>query len=252
MLEIKNFSKSYSNNSKAVDNISLNVDDGEIFGFIGHNGAGKTTTIKCVCGILRFTDGDILLDGTSIKKDAYKCKLNMSYMPDNPDLYESLTAIEYLNFIGDMYEMPSDVRLKQIQHLAKELDMESHLGDTISSFSHGMKQKIVLISSFMHSPRLIVMDEPFVGLDPAASYTLKKMMREHCNNGNSIFFSTHVLEVAEKLCDSVGIMNHGQLILSGKTKELVNNQSLEEVFMSTLNMEESTNAEESVESSETI
>lgn len=234
MLEIKDFSKAYTNGAKAVNNISLTVNNGEIFGFIGHNGAGKTTTIKCICGILKFKDGDILLDGTSIKKDALACKKQMAYIPDNPDLYESLTAIDYLNFVGDMYDVEPKLRLERIHKYAKEFEIEDHLGDVISSFSHGMKQKIVVISAFVHNPKIIVMDEPFVGLDPAASFTLKKMMREHCDAGNSIFFSTHVLEVAEKLCDSIGIMKHGELILCGKTEDLVKEHSLEDVFMSTL------------------
>lgn len=238
MLKINSLSKEYVGGMKAVDGVSLNVEDGEIYGFIGHNGAGKTTTIKCISGILKFEHGSITINGKDIKKNSLECKREMAYIPDNPDLYESLTAIKYLNFIGDMYDIEPGKRKGLIEKYAAEFDIKKHLGDTIGGLSHGMKQKIVLISAFIHEPKLIIMDEPFVGLDPAASFVLKKIMREHCNNGNSIFFSTHVLEVAEKLCDSVGIMKHGHLILNGKTSELVKEHSLEDVFMGTLSESE--------------
>lgn len=238
MLKINSLSKEYVGGMKAVDRVSLNVEDGEIYGFIGHNGAGKTTTIKCISGILKFEHGSITINGKDIKKNSLECKREMAYIPDNPDLYESLTAIKYLNFIGDMYDIEPGKRKGLIEKYAAEFDIEKHLSDTIGGLSHGMKQKIVLISAFIHEPKLIIMDEPFVGLDPAASFVLKKIMREHCNNGNSIFFSTHVLEVAEKLCDSVGIMKHGHLILNGKTSELVKEHSLEDVFMGTLSESE--------------
>lgn len=238
MLKIDSLSKEYVGGMKAVDRVSLNVEDGEIYGFIGHNGAGKTTTIKCISGILKFEHGSITINGKDIKKNSLECKREMAYIPDNPDLYESLTAIKYLNFIGDMYDIEPGKRKELIEKYAAEFDIEKHLGDTIGGLSHGMKQKIVLISAFIHEPKLIIMDEPFVGLDPAASFVLKKIMREHCDNGNSIFFSTHVLEVAEKLCDSVGIMKHGHLILNGKTSELVKEHSLEDVFMGTLSESE--------------
>lgn len=238
MLKIDSLSKEYVGGMKAVDGVSLNVEDGEIYGFIGHNGAGKTTTIKCISGILKFEHGSITINGKDIKKNSLECKREMAYIPDNPDLYESLTAIKYLNFIGDMYDIEPGKRKELIEKYAAEFDIGKHLGDTIGGLSHGMKQKIVLISAFIHEPKLIIMDEPFVGLDPAASFVLKKIMREHCDNGNSIFFSTHVLEVAEKLCDSVGIMKHGHLILSGKTSELVKEHSLEDVFMGTLSESE--------------
>lgn len=234
MLEIKDFSKAYSNGTKAVDSVNLSVGDGEIFGFIGHNGAGKTTTIKCMVGILKFTEGDILINRTSVKTNALECKKQIAYIPDNPDLYESLKAIDYLNFLGDIYDVEPKKRLELIKHYAKALEIEDRLGDVISSFSHGMKQKIAIVGAFMHSPKLVIMDEPFVGLDPAASFNLKKLMRDYCDEGNTIFYSTHVLEVAEKLSDSIGILKNGKLVLSGKTSDLVSQHSLEDVFMATL------------------
>lgn len=235
MLKIDNFSKIYAGKFTAVDNLNLEIKDGHIFGFIGHNGAGKTTTLKSIAGILNISKGDILINGLSIQKDVYQCKKDMAYIPDNPDLYESLTGIQYLNFVADMYEMTKEDRKKNIEHFAKDFEIYEQLGDVIGSYSHGMKQKLVLISAFMHNPKLIIMDEPFVGLDPKASFTLKKNMREFCDNGGIIIFSTHVLEVAEKLCDDIAIIKKGKLVLSGETAELVKTGSLEDIFMKTVN-----------------
>lgn len=231
MIEIKNVTKIYNGTKKAVDNISFNVNDGEIFAFIGHNGAGKTTTIKSIVGILDFEEGDILINGTSIKKDPIKCKMQMAYVPDNPDLYENMTAIDFINFICDMYGTSVEVREKNISKYVKMFEMEESLSDEISSFSHGMKQKIALIASLAHEPKVLIMDEPFVGLDPKAAHLLKGMMRDVCDNGGAIFFSTHVLEVAEKLCDKVAIIKGGKLIRSGTMEEVKGDDSLEEVFL---------------------
>jgi ABC-2 type transport system ATP-binding protein len=231
MLDIIKFSKSYKNGKKAVNDISITVKAGEIFGFIGHNGAGKTTTIKSVVGILEFNEGDILIDGVSIKEEPISCKRKIAYIPDNPDIYESLTGIQYLNFIGDIYEVPKEERENLIKFYSEKFEIMSALGDLISSYSHGMKQKLVIISALIHKPKLLILDEPFVGLDPKASHILKEEMRKLCNDGVAIFFSTHVLEVAEKLCDKVAIIKDGNIVSQGKIDEVKGNSSLEDIFM---------------------
>lgn len=230
MLDIKHLVKTYGD-KKAVDDLSLTVNAGEIYGFIGHNGAGKTTTLKSVVGILKFDSGDIYIDGISIKEDPLACKKNIAYIPDNPDLYEYMTAIKYLNFIADVFELSEEERKEKIKKYADLFEITDSLSQPIASFSHGMKQKLALIAAWIHNPRLIIMDEPFVGLDPKASYLLKKMMRELCDNGGAIFFSTHVLEVAEKLCDKVAIIKNGKLIKQGTMEEVKGDDSLEEVFL---------------------
>ncbi|MGN6711927.1 ABC transporter ATP-binding protein [Anaerocolumna jejuensis] len=230
MLQIINLSKSYEG-KKAVDNLSLEVEAGDIYGFIGHNGAGKTTTLKAVSGILDFEEGDIIIDGISVKKDALSCKKKMAYIPDNPDIYEHLTGMEFLKFIGDVYEVQKSERILRIERYGKEFELLSALSDPIASYSHGMKQKLVLMSAFLHKPRLLLLDEPFVGLDPSASHTLKNLMKELCSEGSAIFFSTHVLEVAEKLCNKIAVIKGGRLIESGETSKVKGNQSLEEVFL---------------------
>lgn len=231
MLRIINFSKSYKSDRKAVDNLSLEIEKGEIYGFIGHNGAGKTTTIKAIAGILDFEEGDILIDGMSIKRDPVACKRIMAYIPDNPDLYEHLTGIKYLSFIGDIYEVPKAERQALVAEYADAFELTKNLGDTISSYSHGMKQKLAVVSALIHKPRLMVLDEPFVGLDPKASHTMKTIMGKMCGEGASIFFSTHVLEVAEKLCNKIAIIKNGSLIACGPTMEVKGNHSLEDVFL---------------------
>jgi ABC-2 type transport system ATP-binding protein len=231
MLDIIKFSKSYKNGKKAGNDISITVKAGEIFGFIGHNGAGKTTTIKSVVGILEFNEGDILIDGVSIKEEPISCKRKIAYIPDNPDIYESLTGIQYLNFIGDIYEVPKEERENLIKFYSEKFEIMSALGDLISSYSHGMKQKLVIISALIHKPKLLILDEPFVGLDPKASHILKEEMRKLCNDGVAIFFSTHVLEVAEKLCDKVAIIKAGNIVSQGKIDEVKGNSSLEDIFM---------------------
>ena len=231
MLYIKNFSKEYSKGKKAVDNISLTVNSGEIFGFIGHNGAGKTTTIKSIVGILEFNEGDILIDNKSIKKNPIECKKVMAYIPDNPDLYEALTGIQYLSFIADIYKVSKDQREKLIKYYGDKFELTKYLGDLISSYSHGMKQKLAVISALIHKPKLLILDEPFVGLDPKAAHTLKEIMREICNEGSAIFFSTHVLEVAEKLCNKIAIIKGGKIVAVGDTEEVKGNSTLENVFM---------------------
>lgn len=230
MLKIENFTKSYGN-KKAVDNLSLHIKEGEIYGFIGHNGAGKTTTLKAVVGIMNFDEGEIFIDGKSIKKEPLACKKIMAYIPDNPDLYEYLSGIKYLNFICDVYEIDQEKRIEQINKYAKMFELEEFLGEIISSYSHGMKQKLAIIAALIHEPKLIIMDEPFVGLDPKASHLLKELMKDICNHGGAIFFSTHVLEVAEKLCDKIAIIKSGKLIVSGDTREIIGNESLENVFL---------------------
>ena len=231
MLKINSFSKSYSKDKKAVDNISLHVKSGEIFGFIGHNGAGKTTTIKSVVGILDFTEGEILVDNISIKNNSVACKEIMAYIPDNPDLYEALTGIQYLSFIADIYKISKEEREEAIRYYGDKLELTKYLGDLISSYSHGMKQKLAIISALIHKPKLLVLDEPFVGLDPKAAHTLKELMKELCSKGSAIFFSTHVLEVAEKLCDRVAIIKDGKIVAEGKIEEVIGNGSLEDLFM---------------------
>ncbi len=232
MLEIKNFSKSYVAGIKAVDCLNLTVNDGEIYGFIGHNGAGKSTTIKCIVGALDFTEGEILLDGLSIKTDAIAFKNKIAYIADNPDIYDFMTGIKYLNFIADVFGVSTEERTELIKKYASVFELEGALGDVISSYSHGMRQKLAVISALIHKPKLLVLDEPFVGLDPKASHTLKTIMRELTSNGTIIFFSTHVLEVAEKLCDRVAIIKDGKLVVCGDMEEVTANSSLESVFLS--------------------
>lgn len=231
VLEIRNFSKIYSNHKKAVDNLNLTVKAGEIHAFIGHNGAGKTTTIRAVVGIMNFDEGEIMIDGYSVKKEPVKCKSITAYIPDNPDLYDYVTGIQYLNYMCDMFSVPAKERTARIQKYAGIFKITDSLGDLVSSYSHGMKQKLALIGAFVHTPKLLVLDEPFVGLDPEASFYLKKLMRELCDTGTGIFFSTHVLEVAEKLCDKVSIINGGRLTASGTMEEIRGNHSLEDIFM---------------------
>jgi ABC-2 type transport system ATP-binding protein len=231
MLTIKNLSKTYGAGKKAVDGLSLEVRDGDIFGFIGHNGAGKTTTIKAVAGVLDFDEGEIHIDGRSVTKDPMGCKQVTAYIPDNPDLYEHLAGIQYLNFIGDIFQVAKTERERLIARFADAFEITRNLGDLVSSYSHGMKQKLAVISALIHSPRLLVLDEPFVGLDPKASFTLKQFMRELCDGGGAIFFSTHVLEVAEKLCDKVAIIKQGKLVEAGTMEEVKGNSSLEDVFL---------------------
>ena len=231
VLEIKNYTKVYSGNKKAVDSLNLTVKAREIHAFIGHNGAGKTTTIRAVVGIMDFDEGEILINGHSVKDEPVRCKSMTAYIPDNPDLYDYITGIQYLNYMCDMFSVPAKERVSRIQKYADVLKLTDSLGDLISSYSHGMKQKLALIGAFIHSPHLLVLDEPFVGLDPEASFHLKKMMRELCDAGAAIFFSTHVLEVAEKLCDKVTIINNGKLIESGTMEEIKGSHSLEDVFM---------------------
>lgn len=230
MLLIDRYTKLYGK-KVAVDNLSLHIEPGEIYGFIGHNGAGKTTTLKACAGILNFEYGNILIDGVSIKDKPMECKKKMAYIPDNPDLYGFLTGAEYLNFIADVYKVPLEIRNKRIEEFADKYGIIDDLGMPINSYSHGMRQKIAIISALIHEPKLILMDEPFVGLDPKASHTLKKQMREICDNGGAIFFSTHVLEVAEKLCDNVAIIKGGKLIASGTMAEVKGNLSLEDAFL---------------------
>lgn len=230
MLRIENFSKSYKD-KKAVDQLNLHVNAGDIFGFIGHNGAGKTTTIRAMAGVLNFEEGDIIINGLSIKKDPVQCKKVTAYIPDNPDLYDHLTGIAYLNFIGDMYEIDQNNREQAIEKYADAFDLTSNLGDSVASYSHGMKQKLAIISALIHNPKLLILDEPFVGLDPKASLTLRNIMKELCNNGSAIFFSTHVLEVAEKLCNRIGIIKDGKLVIYGPTEDVIGDSSLENVFM---------------------
>lgn len=231
MLSIQNFTKIYKGGKKAVDQLNLEIMPGDIYGFIGHNGAGKTTTIKAVAGILDFEEGDILVDGLSVQKQPVECKMKMAYIPDNPDIYEFYTGIKYLNFICDMYNVDKHERESRIKYYADLFEITANLGDLISSYSHGMKQKLVLISAFVHQPKLLILDEPFVGLDPKASLTLKNLMRELCSQGSAIFFSTHVLEVAQKLCNKIAIIKHGQLVISGAIDDILGDSSLEDVFM---------------------
>ena len=230
MLKIDHFTKTYGE-KKAVDDLTLHIRQGEIYGFIGHNGAGKTTTLKSVAGIMQFDSGEILIDGTSIQKDPIGCKKKMAYIPDNPDLYEFMTGMQYLNFVGDIFAIPADRRKQRIEALADTFELTGDLNQPISTYSHGMKQKLAIISAWIHEPKLILMDEPFVGLDPKASHILKGMMREVCNQGGAIFFSTHVLEVAEKLCDKVAIIKGGKLVRSGTMEEVKGDTSLESVFL---------------------
>ena len=230
MIEIKDVTKKYGN-KVAVKKVSFNVDDGEIFAFIGHNGAGKTTLIKSIVGIHDFDEGDILINTKSIKSDPIECKKEIAYVPDNPELYENMKAIDFINFICDMYEVPLNVREKNIRKYAEMFEIENNLNDTIDSFSHGMKQKIAIISALSHDPKILIMDEPFVGLDPKAVFDLKKVMNDMTKEGKTIFFSTHILDVAEKLCSRVAIIKNGELVKVGKMKDIKGDKSLESVFL---------------------
>lgn len=230
MLQIKNLTKRYGD-KLAVDNLSLHIMPGEIYGFIGHNGAGKTTTIKACTGILNFEEGDILIDGVSIKEKPLECKKQTAYIPDNPDMYDFMTGIGYLNFIADIFGVPEEVRDELIDKYADAFEIKDNLGQLVSEYSHGMKQKLAIISAWIHEPKLVIMDEPFVGLDPKASHILKQMMRKMCDDGGAIFFSTHVLEVAEKLCDKVAIIKGGRLIKAGIMEQVKGDESLESVFL---------------------
>ena len=230
MLEINGLSKSYGSH-KAVDNLSMRIANGEIHGFIGHNGAGKTTTLRSIAGILQFEEGTITIDGHSIKEEPLACKKIMAYIPDNPDLYEFMSGIQYLNFIADIFGVDVSTRDERIHRYTDLFEITNVLDDAISSYSHGMKQKLAIVSAWIHEPKLILMDEPFVGLDPKASHILKQMMREFCDQGNAILFSTHVLEVAEKLCDRVAIIKDGKLIRSGTMEDVKGDSSLESVFL---------------------
>ena len=231
MIEIKNVSKTYNGKKKVLKNISFKIEGGEIFAFIGHNGAGKTTMIKCIMGILDFEEGDILVDNKSIKEEPLECKRIMAYVADNPDLYENMKAIDFINFICDMYEVSEDIRRENTTRYAKMFEIEDKLNDDISSFSHGMKQKIALIAALAHDPKVLIMDEPFVGLDPKAVYDMKEIMRDMAKDGKSIFFSTHILDVAEKLCDRVAIIKDGTIVKVGKMKDIKGDESLEQVFL---------------------
>lgn len=231
MIEIKNFSKIYQNGKKAVDEVSLQINNGEIFAFIGHNGAGKTTTLKAITGILDFEQGDILINGKSIKKEPIACKKQMAYVPDNPDLYENMKAIDFINFICDMYEISQQERSKNIKKYVELFGMQNDIQDEIASFSHGMKQKVALIAALSHNPQVLILDEPFVGLDPKAVFEIKEIMKEMRKEGKCIFFSTHILEVAEKLCDRVAIINQGKIVKVGKMEEIKGKESLEAVFL---------------------
>ena len=230
MLKINHFTKTYGE-KKAVDDLSLHIQAGEIYGFIGHNGAGKTTTLKSVAGIMQFDSGEILVDGVSMKADPIACKKKIAYIPDNPDLYDFMTGIQYLNFVGNVFGVPAQERSRRIQELGEAFELTADLTQSIGSYSHGMKQKLAIISAWLHQPELILMDEPFVGLDPKAAHTLKEMMRQVCDRGGAIFFSTHVLEVAEKLCDKVAIIKGGKLVRSGTMEDVRGDTSLESVFL---------------------
>ena len=231
MIEINNVSKTYNGVKRAIKDVSFKVDGGEIFGFIGHNGAGKTTMIKSIVGILDFEEGDILINGKSIKNNSIECKMDIAYVPDNPDLYENMRAIDFINFVCDMYEIDKDTRKKNILKYAKMFEISDKLCDDISSFSHGMKQKVALIAALSHDPKVLIMDEPFVGLDPKAVFDMIEIMRSMAKEGKTILFSTHLLDVAEKLCDRVAIIKSGQIVKIGKMKYIKGDESLEEVFL---------------------
>ncbi len=230
MLKISNLSKFYGSKI-AVNHLNLHIAPGEIYGFIGHNGAGKTTTLKACCGILKMDEGAILINGKSITEDPIACKRELAYIPDNPDLYDYMKGIQYLNFIADIYHISKDQRHADIQKYADLFELTNDLGQLISAYSHGMKQKLAIIAALLHHPRLMIMDEPFVGLDPKSTHTVKRLMRELCDEGGAVFFSTHVLEVAEKLCDKVAIIKQGNLLLTGTVEEVKGNSSLEDVFL---------------------
>ena len=231
MLRFCDFSKTYKGGKRAVDGLSLHVEAGDLYGFIGHNGAGKTTSLKAACGILDFTEGNIYIGGVSVKDDPLITKKMIAYIPDNPDLYEFMTGIAYMNFIGDIFGVPAKERNERITKYADMFEISADLGTQISSYSHGMKQKLAIISALIHKPKLLILDEPFVGLDPKASHLLKQVFAEMCAEGSAIFFSTHVLEVAQKLCNKIAIIKGGKLVVSGKTEEIVGDGSLEEVFL---------------------
>ncbi len=231
ILSIEDFSKSYSGKTRAVDHLSLRVEPGDIYGFIGKNGAGKTTTLRAVAGILRFEEGDIYVNGTSVKQDALACKKQIAYIPDNPDLYEFLTGNQYLHFVADLFELPRTIREERISYYLDALDLAGREQDLISSYSHGMKQKLAMIGGFIHRPLLFLMDEPFVGLDPEAVVRVRRMIQDFCREGSAVLFSTHVLEVAEKLCNKVAIIKQGRLVAAGPTDEVRGNQSLESYFL---------------------
>ncbi len=232
MLKINDLTKHYAGSKKGVTDLSLHVEAGDLYAFIGHNGAGKTTALKAVCGIHSFDSGEIIIDGTSLSENALECKRRMAYIPDDPDLFEYLTGIQYLNFVADIFGISAAARTERIKKYADAFELTASLGDLISSYSHGMKQKLAIISALIHSPRLLILDEPFVGLDPKATLTLKRMMRELCDNGGAVFFSTHVLEVAEKLCNKVAIIKNGRLVVCGTMAEIVRDgASLEDIFM---------------------
>ena len=231
MIEIKNVSKTYNGKKKVLKDVSFKIEDGEIFAFIGHNEAGKTTMIKSIIGILDFEEGDILINNKSIKDNPVECKKIMAYVPDNPDLYENMKAIDFINFICDMYEVDEEIRRTNTIKYAKMFEIEDKLNDDISSFSHGMKQKVALIAALSHEPKVLIMDEPFVGLDPKAVYDMKEIMRDMAKNGKTIFFSTHILDVAEKLCDRVAIIKNGTIVKVGKMKDIKGDESLEQVFL---------------------
>jgi ABC-2 type transport system ATP-binding protein len=231
MLRFCDFSKTYKGGKRAVDHLTLHVEAGDLYGFIGHNGAGKTTSLKAACGILDFAEGDILIGGVSVKADPMAVKKMTAYIPDNPDLYEFMTGIAYLNFIGDIYGVPAGERNARIEKYAAMFEISADLGTQIASYSHGMKQKLAIISALIHKPKLLILDEPFVGLDPKAAHLLKQVFAEMCDEGSAIFFSTHVLEVAQKLCNKIAIIKGGKLVVSGKTEDIVGDGSLEEVFL---------------------
>lgn len=241
MLKIEGLTKSYGK-KKAIDNLSLQINSGEIYAFIGHNGAGKTTTLKSCAGILGFDEGDIFINGISIKKDPIACKKVMAYIPDNPDLYTFMTGIKFLNFIADAFGVPKTERQKKIDEYAELFNIKGNLSQSIGEYSHGMKQKLAIISALIHSPKLIILDEPFVGLDPQSAHSLKVIMRKLCDDGAAIFFSTHVLEVAEKLCDKVAIIKDGKLIASGTMAEVAGNEGLENAFLETVEQRSAENA----------
>ncbi len=231
MLEFRDFSKTYKGGKRAVDHLSLTIEAGDIYGFIGHNGAGKTTSLKAACGVLDFTEGEIFINGISVKENPVAAKKVTAYIPDNPDLYEFMSGAQYLRFIGDIYGVPAETRNARIDTYAKMFELENDLGSPISAYSHGMKQKLAIISALIHEPKLLILDEPFVGLDPKAAHLLKTVFAEMCARGCAIFFSTHVLEVAQKLCNKIAIIKEGKLIVSGKTEDIVGDGSLEDVFL---------------------
>ncbi len=241
MLRFCDFSKTYKGDKRAVDHLDLHVEAGDLYGFIGHNGAGKTTSLKAACGILDFTEGNIYIGGVSVKDDPIAVKKMTAYIPDNPDLYEFMTGIAYLNFIGDIYGVPAKERNERITKYAGMFELEGDLASQIASYSHGMKQKLAIISALIHKPKLLILDEPFVGLDPKASHLLKQIFSELCAEGSAIFFSTHVLEVAQKLCNKIAIIKGGKLVVAGKTEEIVGDSSLEEVFLELADAEDGEN-----------